>query len=242
MQIGCDPKRDSLSTLCGRLMPTIMDQTRKAQKFTQESIEKVVFTGYNGVLGCESGGPRPGAGCAGKGVNLALQLLDKYKTLEKHEVTFVIYDVLGDVVCGGFAQPMRAGYAKEIYLVTCGETLTLYQVNNIGRAVVKLHDGGAEVGVAGLINNMRGVLHEQEIIEEFARELGLPVIYHIPRSKTVQKAEFQGKTTIEAYPESEQARVYRELAGKILANRKTHIPKTTNHEADKGNHSLFLVG
>lgn len=227
MQVGCDPKRDSIATLCGRLMPTLLDQTIKNPNLSEEAIEQVIFTGYNRILGVECGGPKPGRGCAGKGVDLALKYLDQYHIFQKHNVTFVIFDVLGDVVCGGFAQPMRSGYAKEMYQVVCGEVLTLYQANNIFTAVKRLHDLGVEVGIAGLINNMRGVSREGEIVEEFGKAIGVPILHHIPRSKTVQDAEFQGKTVIEAYPDSDQAEVYRQMAQKILANRDkaTHIPK-----------------
>lgn len=154
MQVGCDPKRDSIATLCGKLMPTILGRIGEAKKVTEEMLTSVVFQGFNGVLGCESGGPKPGMGCAGKGVNLALQLLDQFQIFEKYGVTFVLFDVLGDVVCGGFAQPMRSGYAREIYLVTCEEALTLFQVNNIIKAAHKLAGMGADVGIAGIIDNM----------------------------------------------------------------------------------------
>ncbi|TDA69827.1 MAG: nitrogenase iron protein [Clostridia bacterium] len=228
MQIGCDPKRDSIATLCGRLMPTIMDQVRKFDVVDEKILSEVIFEGYNGILGCESGGPKPGTGCAGKGVNLALQLLDKFKVLERYGITFALFDVLGDVVCGGFAQPMRAGFAREIYLVTCGELLSIYQTNNIAKAVVKVNSLGVDVGVAGLINNMRGVAHEEDIVEAFAEVLGVPVIQHIPRSKLVQQAEFKGQTVIQTFPDSDQAEVYRSLARKILANDKVYIPTPTD--------------
>lgn len=224
MQVGCDPKRDSIATLCGKLMPTILGRIGEAKKVTEEMLTSVVFQGFNGVLGCESGGPKPSMGCAGKGVNLALQLLDQFQIFEKYGVTFVLFDVLGDVVCGGFAQPMRSGYAREIYLVTCGEALTLFQVNNIIKAAHKLAGMGADVGIAGIIDNMRGVSREREIVEEFGSLVGIPIIEHIPRSKTVQDAEMQGKTVIEAFPESEQADVYRRLAKNILENRSVYIP------------------
>jgi nitrogenase iron protein NifH len=230
MQVGCDPKRDSIATLCGQLMPTLMDQTMKYPRITEELIEEVVFTGFNDILGLECGGPKPGRGCAGKGVNLALQLLDQFHIFEKHDVTFALFDVLGDVVCGGFAQPIRSGYAKEMYVVICGEILTLYQSNNITRAVVRLHDAGVDVGVAGFIDNMRGVPYEKEIVEEFGRLVGIPIVAHIPRSKLVHDAEFEGKTVIERYPDSEQAQVYRDLAKKIIENTETYIPRITTME------------
>ncbi len=230
MQVGCDPKRDSIATLCGKLMPTLMDQTRKNPNVTEDLIEEVVFTGFNDILGLECGGPKPGRGCAGKGVNLALQLLDQYHIFEKHDVTFALFDVLGDVVCGGFAQPIRSGYAKEMYVVICGEVLTLLQSTNITRAVVRLHDVGVDVGIAGFIDNMRGVPNEREIVEAFGKLVGVPIIAHVPRSSLVHDAEFEGKTVIECYPDSEQAQVYRNLAKKILETTHTYIPKIVTME------------
>lgn len=230
MQVGCDPKRDSIATLCGKLMPTLMEQMQKNPEMNEQRIGEIVFTGFNGVLGIECGGPRPGRGCAGKGVNLGLELLEQYKIFDRYGITFITFDVLGDVVCGGFSQPIRSGYAKEMYIVVCGEVLTLYQANNILKAVVRLHETGVDVGVAGLINNMRGVLAEREIVEQFGELIGVSVIEHIPRDKVVQSSELQGKTVVEAYPNSEQAQVFRKLARKILNNKKNHIPKIANLE------------
>ncbi len=182
LQVGCDPKRDSIVTLCGgHLKPTILDQTIRYRNIGQKEIDEVIFKGCRGVLGCECGGPKPGSGCAGKGVNFALKLLEQHRVIERFEITFALFDVLGDVVCGGFAQPMRAGYAREIYLVTCGEILTLYQVNNILKAVINLRKIGADVAVAGLINNMGGVGDEGEIVNKFGEAIGIAVIEHIPR-------------------------------------------------------------
>lgn len=223
MQVGCDPKRDSISTLCGRLMPTILDELRKGP-IEESNIHKVIHKGFGGVLGVESGGPRPGLGCAGGGVMEALRLLEKYQIFEQYALSVAIFDVLGDVVCGGFAQPMRAGYAKEVYIVTCGEMLTLLQINNIAKSVRKIHERGGDCACAGLINNMRGLKREAEIVEAVAEAMGLPVVMHIPRSKTVQEAEMHAQTVVQAFPDSEQAGVYRALAKKILENQKVYIP------------------
>jgi nitrogenase iron protein NifH len=225
MQVGCDPKRDSVATLCHKLVPTILSLTQKEEKITDESLNEMIFEGYNGIICAESGGPRPGIGCAGRGVLAALQLIRDFKIFEKYGITFVLFDVLGDVVCGGFAQPMRSGYARETYIITSGEPLTLFMTNNLAKAVQKLAAQGADVGIAGLIDNQRMVSREREIVEDFAKQIGVPVIEHIPRSKVVQEAEFQGKTVIEAFPESEQAEIYRKLAKKVLDNKYVYVPK-----------------
>lgn len=224
MQVGCDPKRDSISTLCGKLMPTILDQLQGGA-ITEERLLQVIHQGYNGIWGVESGGPKPGVGCAGGGVMEALRLLEEHNIFERYGVTFALFDVLGDVVCGGFAQPMRAGYAREVYIVTCGETLTLLQINNIARSIRKMNERGADCACAGLINNMRGIPNEEKIVEEAAALMGLPVVAHIPRSDTVQASELLAQTVVQAYPDSVQAGVYRRLAERILSNERVYIPQ-----------------
>lgn len=231
IQIGCDPKRDSVALLCGGIMPTILEQlkmvdaeTEEPVEMTEEILDKVMFKGYNDIVCCESGGPRPGIGCAGRGVLVAIQLLEEFNVLKRFDITFAIYDVLGDIVCGGFSQPMRGGHAKEVYIVICGEPLTLYITNEILKAVDRIIGEGIEVGVAGLIDNQRNVPYEKEIVEEFSRKVGVPVIEHIPRSLKVQEAEALGKTVLEAFPESDQSEVYRGLAKKVLENKYIHIP------------------
>jgi len=231
LQMGCDPKRDSISTLCGKLMPTILDTMRANDgAMTEELMASLVHKGYCGVLGVESGGPRPGVGCAGAGVMESLRMMEKYNILEKYHITFAIFDVLGDVVCGGFAQPMRAGYAREVYIVSCGEVLTLIQINNIARSIKKIHDRGVDCACAGIINNMRGVKNEEKIVEAVAEKMGLPVIMHVPRSQTVQDAEFYARTVIDVYPDSEQATIYQTLAKKILHNKDVFVPNPLSLE------------
>lgn len=227
MQVGCDPKRDSISMLCGgELKPTLLHEIDKREGIvSKELLKEVVHVGYNGILCIESGGPSPGRGCAGRGVNFALNLLEDYKIFTDYEVSFIIFDVLGDVVCGGFAQPMRSGFAREIYLVACGELLTLYQMNNIAMAAERISKMGVECRIAAIIANQRGIPNEDKIVEEVAEIMGIPVMEHIPRSDTVQAAELKGKTVIEAYPDSELAGIYRLLAKKILENENTYLPK-----------------
>jgi len=231
IQVGCDPKRDSVALLCGGIMPTILEQlkmvdaeTEEPVEMTEEILDKVMFKGYSDIVCCESGGPRPGIGCAGRGVLVAIQLLEEFNVLKRFDITFAIYDVLGDIVCGGFSQPMRGGQAKEVYIVTCGEPLTLYITNEILKAIDRIIGEGIEVGVAGLIDNQRNVPHEKEIVEEFGRKVGVPVIEHVPRSLKVQEAEALGKTVLEAFPDSDQSGVYRGLAKKMLENKYIYIP------------------
>ena len=228
MQVGCDPKRDSIAMLCGGILKqTILQEMLARDKGTvsEDLIHDVVHRGFNDIACIESGGPKPGIGCAGRGINYTLNLLSRYEIFAKYKSTFVLFDVLGDTVCGGFAQPIRSGFAKEMYIVTCGEPLTLLQTSNLGAGVRNMLSRGYECGVGGIINNQRGMPNEEKIVEEFAKLMGVPVIEHIPRSKLVQDGELQGKCVIEAFPDSEQAECYRRLARKIFTNVDIYTPK-----------------
>jgi nitrogenase iron protein NifH len=224
-QIGCDPKADSVNTLMnGNFIETISEITRKYGA-SEESLLKAVYKGFNNIICLESGGPSPGQGCAGRGVMVALDLIRQYKLLEKFNVEFAIYDVLGDIVCGGFAQPIRHSYAEEVYIVTSGEYMSLYAANNIASSIKLFAEQGLNVALAGIIGNLRNIENEIEILENFSKNLKIPLIQIIPRSSFVQQAEVQGKTVIEALPKSSQSKIYFELANKIIVNNERFIPK-----------------
>ncbi len=224
-QIGCDPKADSVNTLMGgKFIETVSDITRRHGS-TEEAVNMAIHRGFNDILCIESGGPVPGQGCAGRGVLVALDLIRKYNVFQKYNIDIAVYDVLGDIVCGGFAQPIRHSYAEEVYIVTSGEYMALYAANNIASSIKLFADQGLNVRLAGIIGNLRSIKNEKEIILDFAGKLNVPVIQFIPRSDEVQKAELQGKTTIEAYPDSEQASVYFNLASRILDNENLFIPE-----------------
>ncbi len=217
-QVGCDPKRDSIANLCGELKPTVLDSFYAAggRNWTKEQMHSMVFEGqgYNGKLyGTECGGPAPGRGCAGKGVEVALRFIEKYRIVEEKGVTFVLYDVLGDTVCGGFATPFQ--FAPLVYVVTSGELATMVQAMKILQSVENLRCRGVNVGVAGIINNRRGVAREDELVEEVFDQVGVPVIHHVPRSNLVQEAENLKQTVMRAFPDSDQAREFMALAEKV---------------------------
>jgi nitrogenase iron protein NifH len=226
MQVGASPKGDSTSFLRGGeiLEPTILDRSREI-RLTEITIQDCIKEGSGGVMCMESGGPSPAEGCAGRGVALALDNITKNRIFSKYNIDFAIYDVIGDVVCGGFAQPMRAGYAREVYIVTSGELMSLYAANNICTAIKVVSEtikGG--IGVGGLINNMRGVEGEMELMEEFSQRVGVPVRGNIPRSPLVQEAESRGGTVVSVFPDSPLADTYRELARHVLENQESVIP------------------
>ncbi len=225
MQVGCDPKRDSTRSLTGgRLIPTVLETFRERLRLGQDeysiTLEEIVHpgTGAASSVRCvEAGGPEPGVGCAGRGVLTAIQILANLKAFETYAVDLVIYDVLGDVVCGGFAQPIREGYARNIYLVCSGEFMSIYAANNIAKAIARLaRQGGSRL--AGVVCNSRGKPEfERMVIAEFAARLGSEVAGFIPRSEEILGAEVQGRTVMEGAPGSEAAMAFGELAAKVAA-------------------------
>ncbi|HAU50963.1 MAG TPA: nitrogenase iron protein [Clostridiales bacterium] len=215
MQIGCDPKADSTKNLMGgEKISTVLGKIK--EKGEDVDLSDLVHEGYNGVLCVESGGPTPGIGCAGLGIISALQKLEELGAFEKYDPDIVLYDVLGDVVCGGFAMPIRDGYAEHVFIVTSGEMMALFAADNISRAVDNFKERGY-ARVRGLILNERLVENETDLVTRFAREHDLPVISHIHRSKMVQAAEQEGKTVIEKFPQSSIAKDYEELADRIIS-------------------------
>jgi nitrogenase iron protein NifH len=222
LQIGCDPKRDSTRMLMqGRFIPTVMDLVRERGE-KELSLPDVEYTGFNGVRCVEAGGPEPGVGCAGRGIIATFQILEKFGAL-KGDV--IVYDVLGDVVCGGFAMPMREGYAQEIYLVTSGELMSLYAANNICKAIQRLSSRAkSKCRLAGVICNAKNQPREEDLVAEFAQKVNSSLIQFIPRDRVVQLAELNRKTVIEYAPDTPQAECYRELARRVMENTRLTIP------------------
>lgn len=213
MQIGCDPKADSTKNLMGgKYIATVLDVIR--EKDDELCLDDIVFKGYNGVLCVEAGGPTPGIGCAGRGIITAFEKLADLHAFETYQPDIVIYDVLGDVVCGGFAMPIRNGYAKDVYIVTSGEKMSIYAAQNIAKAVEQFKARGY-AKLSGLILNSRKVKNERELVDKAANDIKTDVIHYIPRDGLVQKAEELGKTVVEAFPDSAMSKVYYQLAEKI---------------------------
>ncbi|WP_288993970.1 nitrogenase iron protein NifH [uncultured Turicibacter sp.] len=213
MQIGCDPKADSTKNLMnGKFIPTVLEVMN--QKGDDTKLEDIVFEGYNGVLCVEAGGPTPGVGCAGRGIIAAFEKLEELKAFEFYQPDIVIYDVLGDVVCGGFSMPIRNGYAEEVYIVTSGEMMSMYAANNISTAINQFKNRGY-ARLKGLILNAKNVENEVELVEKLATEIDSQIFHYIPRDKDVQLSENDGKTVIEKIKESQMANVYLELATKL---------------------------
>ena len=223
MVVGCDPKADSTRLLLGGLaQKTVLDTLREEGEDVE--LEDVRKQGFGGTLCTESGGPEPGVGCAGRGIITSINLLEQLGAYaESQELDYVFYDVLGDVVCGGFAMPIREGKAQEIYIVVSGEMMAMYAANNICKGIVKFAEAGG-VRLGGLICNSRKVDNELEMIGALAAKLGTRMIHFVPRDNVVQRAEINRKTVIEYEPEHSQADEYRMLAKKIAENEIKIIP------------------
>jgi len=212
MQIGCDPKADSTRNLTnGEKITTVLDMLRQKDKV---ELQDIVIEGDLGVLCVEAGGPVPGVGCAGRGIITAFEKLEELNAYEIYKPDVVLYDVLGDVVCGGFAMPIRGGYADEVCIVTSGEMMSLYAAGNIAHAVKSFGKRGY-ASLKGLIYNGKNIENEDQLVETAAKEMETNVLYKIGRNPLVQKAEDQGKTVVYAYPDSEMASEY-DLLSHIL--------------------------
>lgn len=210
MQIGCDPKADSTILLRhGEAVPAVLDLYNEKKQLLQ--LEDMVRIGYNNVICVEAGGPTPGLGCAGRGIITALEKLKELGAYEVYKPDVVLYDVLGDVVCGGFSMPMRNGYADKVFILTSGENMAIHAAANIAMAVQNFKNRGY-AGLGGLILNRRDVPREEEKVEELADDFQTAVIGTLSHSSQVALAEEQQKTLMECYPESEMAEEYRALA------------------------------
>jgi nitrogenase iron protein NifH len=219
-QIGCDPKNDSTRLLLGKTcMQTVLDMVREHGDSIMT--EQVVHTGFGNVKCIEAGGPEPGVGCAGRGIIVALEKLKALKAISEENV--ILYDVLGDVVCGGFAVPIREGYATDIYIVSSGELMSLYAANNIAKGVARFA-GRGKVRMGGIIGNSRAISHEHELLLEFAKRLNTQLLTFIPREKIVHQAEIHCQTVIQWAPESSQADIYRQLASVLMKNEELTVP------------------
>ena len=222
MVVGCDPKADSTRLLLnGLCQKTVLDTLR--DEGDDIELDAILKPGFKNVKCVESGGPEPGVGCAGRGIITSINLLESLGAYTD-DLDYVFYDVLGDVVCGGFAMPIREGKAEEIYIVASGELMALYAANNISKGIQKYAING-KVRLGGIICNSRKVDYELDLLEAFAKELGSQLIHFVPRDNIVQRAEINKKTVIDYDPKAEQADEYRQLAMAINQNKMFVVPK-----------------
>lgn len=220
--IGCDPKADTTRCLMGKKIPTVLEQLMLSGG------KEVAFTGYRGILCMESGGPEPGTGCAGRGIASALREIQSHDLLRDMDV--VLYDVLGDVVCGGFSMPLREGIAEDVYLVTTSDFMAMYAANNICRGIAKYAKDGI-IRLSGLIYNARSGRDDPACVAQFAQAIGTQVAEHLPMSQDISRAELERKTVVELFPDSEAASHFRALARRMMEEHPRCIPQPMSEEA-----------
>ena len=237
LQIGCSPKHDSTRSLMGGVFPHAILDTLREKEFDYDTIEPreivyespLTFASGGKIYCAESGGPEPGIGCGGKGVIEAIETIGKLDILNEYQIDHVIYDVLGDVVCGGFSLPIRQGYAQETYPVMSGELEAVYQVCNVSKAIDRFKTrSGAKLG--GLIVNLRRVKNELDIVTDFAKKLGTQIIGILPYSQTIKECVGSGKTVFEMAPDSEECTLYREIGERVYHNKDLVIPTPMSFE------------
>lgn len=232
IQIGCDPKADSTSNLLsGEPLIPVMNYLREHEE-DPSSLSEISRKGFGNVLCIETGGPTPGLGCAGRGIIATFNLLDELELLETEKPDVVLFDVLGDVVCGGFAAPIREGYADTVLIVTSGEKMALYAADNISTAVKNFEDRGY-ASVGGIILNRRNVPEEEERVRSFAAKKGIDVIADIPRSDLINQAEDLGKTVIEKFPDSEITGKFMDLARNLLSGAAPDVDSQEAGQAER---------
>ena len=231
MQVGCDPKADSTLYLHGgRRIPTMLDTLRA--KRDSAVLEDLIVTGYNGIVCAEAGGPTPGLGCAGRGIAAAFEALDQRNAFDIVKPDLVLYDVLGDVVCGGFAMPIREGYADKVFIVTSGENMSIYAAANIAMAVETFRQRGY-ASLGGLILNRRNVPDELEKVQTLADDLHTQIIADLPRDNHISDAQDTDRGVMEAYPDCEYAEAVRTLASRMLRESDEESINTSLHEGDR---------
>lgn len=216
MQIGCDPKADSTINLTdGRHVVPVMTYLKEHGNCS--SLDEIVIEGFNGILCVEAGGPTPGLGCAGRGIIATFNTLEDLNAFNVYSPDFVLFDVLGDVVCGGFAMPMRKGYAEEVLIVTSGEKMSLFAARNIKSAIDNFADRDY-AQLRGLVLNRRGIQNEEKIVREFAGEIGVKIIGDIPRDNNIQVYEEQNRTVVQGDPGLPVSQTILDIARYIAGN------------------------
>ncbi|WP_194608214.1 nitrogenase iron protein NifH [Clostridium vitabionis] len=215
-QIGCDPKADSTLYLHGgKRIPAILDVLREKRDLAE--LDDLIVTGYRGIICAESGGPMPGLGCAGRGIAAAFEALEEREAFSVLKPDVVIYDVLGDVVCGGFALPIREGYADQVYIVTSGENMAIYAAANIAMAVENFRERGY-ASVGGVILNRRNVPDEREKVETLCRDIHTEIAADLPRDNHIALAEEAGALAAERYPDCPYMQAVDALAARMLGH------------------------
>ncbi|MCR6546924.1 AAA family ATPase [Dehalobacterium formicoaceticum] len=219
--IGCDPKSDSVKNIVGGKIKSMLHLILEKGDFLAE--EDFLEKGFLNISCIETGGPSPGVGCAGRGIITVMEELEKHNIFDK-DWDVIIYDVLGDVVCGGFAVPMREGYVDRVLLVSSSEYMSIYAANNILKSIEVFSDQ-KEPFLGGIIHNQRNDNAMGGLVRDFSEKVKVPIISEIPFAKEIIFSELDYKTVIEKYPDSAIASRFIETSKTIMAGITGVIPK-----------------
>ena len=226
LHIGCDPKADSTRCLTEKKIPTVLEQiNRLGEKLSREDI---VFPGVFGVSCVEAGGPRAGSGCAGMGITAMEEELNRLNILEE-SWDAVIYDVLGDVVCGGFSVPMRKHYVQKVFVVTSADFMSLYAANNIMKGI-KSCCGEEGKMLGGLILNHCQSDADREIAELFSERTGAKVLFGMEESREIKLSDYRKTAVLKAYPQGKAAKAFRRLSGLVTGHGEGTLPQPLDEE------------
>lgn len=230
LHIGCDPKQDSTKNLLkGKICKSVLEILQEKGEPSRISLDEIVSVGFGSVHCVEAGGPEPGVGCAGRGIITAFEIIKELDGYKRIDPDIVIYDILGDVVCGGFSMPIRNGYAEEIFLITSGEMMSLYAANNICKAIARFTKQ-SKVKLAGVICNSKNISNEETIVGDFATSIGSNLVHFIPRDVAVQSCESNGMTVIEGMPDCKMSDQYSMLAEKVINFKNYSDPKPMDND------------
>lgn len=220
LHIGCDPKSDSTRNLTTFKLPTILQQIQLKGDDLQK--EDILFEGFNGVFCMEAGGPEAGIGCAGIGISAMVDELERLGIYEM-DWDIIIYDVLGDVVCGGFSLPMRKHFVDSVYIVSSSDFMSIYAANNIMKSIKRYSDTEHPL-LGGIIHNHYNNEESLKQIDFFAQKTNTKIISYLPQSLKIKLAECRRKTVIQDCPDSSISNDFIDLSIKILQNNYFKIP------------------
>ncbi len=223
LHVGCDPKHDStVALLGGRMIEPVVDRISQVRGVKPDDI---VTRSPLGVDCVEAGGPGAGVGCGGRGITRMLEIFNEAGLLSPDRYDVALYDVLGDVVCGGFAAPLRRGVGEKVVIVASEELMALYAANNIAKAVVHYATNG--IALAGIVYNLKDNAADRAMLERFAALIGARIIGYIPRDPLVRDAEYRRMTVVEHAPASPIARCYGQIAQDVRALDASSLPLPT---------------
>ena len=226
LHIGCDPKADSTRPLTQKKIPTVLNQLNTLAEDVRR--EDLVFPGKCGVSCIEAGGPQAGLGCAGMGITAMEETLRRLGILEEEWDT-VVYDVLGDVVCGGFSVPMRKGFADRVFVVTSVDYMSLYAANNILKAIRRFSKSDSSL-MGGLILNHCQTEVDREILHRFAALTGTQVVLSLPQCREIPVADCRRQLVVETFPDCEAAKALRSFADRLEQAAPVPLPAPLEEE------------